>query len=174
MKNIFKTLAMAAMSIVMVGLVACDPEPDPTPVTPPATTQSALYAFQFDGQTVAAGDTILYNPTKTQIDADLAQVHFYMVNKTDEELSTVMKVELVSGPAELNMLEICYDDNCRNYSCPWTSEPFTLVPGVNTDMRMTIDYAPSVINGTSIYRITIGKGSAMEEPQVMFLNMAAM
>ena len=174
MKNIFKTLAIAAMSIAMVSLVACDPkpDPDPTPASDP-TVASSLYAFQYDNQTVAPGDTIQFHPNRNQINNDMAQVDFYMVNKTEQELLTVMKVELVSGPAELNLLEICYSDNCRTYPCPWTSDTFTLVPGVNTDMKMTIDYAPSVINGESIYRITIGKGAAMEEPQVMFLSMYA-
>ncbi len=173
MKNIFKHVAMVAMSIVALSLTACDPTPETPDPEPDPTIASSLYAFQYNNQTMAAGDTIHFHPDRNQISNDMAQVNFYMVNKTEQELPTVMKVDLVSGPNELKTLEICYSGSCRTYSCPWTSENFTLVPGVNTDLLMTIDYAPSVINGESIYRITIGKGTAMEESQVMFLSMYA-
>ena len=170
MKNTFKYLAALAMSIALTGLTACDPEPTPDP-TPDPTTESSLYAFQYDGQIVAAGGTIYYTPTLQQVNNDQAMVDFFMVNKTEENLPTVMKVEVVSGPEALNDLEICYDGLCRNYTCPWTSGELILVPGVNTDLKMTLDYHPSDINGiTSVYRITIGKGANMEQPQVMYLD----
>lgn len=171
MKNILKPLAVAVMAVVMTGLTSCGEKTEvPGEPSVSETTQSALYAFQYNGETVAAGATVYYTPTPQQVSNDQAMVDFYMVNRTDENLETVMKVERVSGPEELDNLEICYDGMCRNFQCPWNSDPMTLVPGVNEDLKMTIDYLPSVIDRKSVYRITIGKGTAMEEPQVMYLD----
>ena len=173
MKNIFKYLATAAMCISLTGLVGCEPEQVEPSNTPDPTVESALFAFQYDGQVMKAGDTIQYHPSMNQTAIDQASVDFFLINKTEEELSSVMKVELMAGATALNSLQICYADNCRVYTCPWTSDPITLVPGVNTDMKITIDYRPTDITTQSIYRVTIGKGTAMEEPQVMYLNMYA-
>ena len=172
MKNIIKYLAVAAISVALTGMVGCDkPETEePENNQQAENVESALYAFQYNGEIVAAGATVYYTATSQQVSNDQAMVDFYMVNKTDGNLETVMKVERVSGPEELDNLEICYDGLCRNFTCPWTSAPMTLVPGVNEDLKMTIDYAPSVIDSKSVYRITIGKGSAMEQPQVMYLD----
>ena len=172
MKNMFKYLAAMAMSVALTGMVACtDPDPEPEPMPDPGV-QSTVYAFQYQGRILEAGDTIVFFPTEQQISAGDAVVHFRMVNNTQEDLSTVMEVKKVAGPREYNTLSICFED-CRDYQLPWTSNPFTLVPGVNSDVA--IHYDPSQITGTNtmLYRITIGKGTAMEDPQVMFLSMSA-
>lgn len=160
MKNsIFKGLALTAMTIVMMGLVSCGDKDEP-----------AIYGFQYDGKAVAADATVYFTPTTTQVRDDWAVAEFMMENLTDANLETVMKVEVVSGPTELNALTICFGETCRIGTCPWTSDPFTLVPGVNTEVPVHLEYAPSVINGTSVYRITIGKGAALENPQVMYID----
>ena len=38
-------------------------------------------------------------------------------------------------------------------------------------MKITIDYAPSAVTARTIYRITLGKGTSLEDPQVFFLNL---
>ena len=170
MKSIFKYLAVMAMSVALTGLVSCGDKPEPEPFPDP-TTESNSYAFQYDGMTLAAGDTVDYHPSLQQSANDLANVDFYLLNKTSANLGSVLKVERVEGPAAFNELEICYDGECRTGSCPYTSSVLNLVPGVNTDLKITIDYAPSAVTARAIYRITLGKGTALEDPQVFFLNM---
>lgn len=66
MKNIFKHVAMVAMSIVALSLTACDPTPETPDPEPDPTIASSLYAFQYNNQTMAAGDTIHFHPTETR------------------------------------------------------------------------------------------------------------
>ena len=162
MKSIFKYLAIAAMSIVLTGLVACGEK-----------NEKDYYAFQYDGQTVAAGATVEYVPTSTEIRNDWASIEFFLENKTDGDLPTVMTVKRVDGPAAFDALSICYGETCKTGTCPWTSDAFTLVPGVNQNLKVTIDYGPSSATEPGVYEITIGKGSSLEGAQVMYLKMTS-
>ena len=159
MKNIFKYLAIAAMGIALMGMVACKEKPE-----------ADLYAFHYNGESVEDGATVYFIPSFQQTANNWASVEFFMENKTEGNLETVMKVERVSGPAALDNLSICYGETCKTGICPWTSDPFTLVPGINTNMKVVLDYTPSIITEPSVYRITIGKGTAMESPRVMLID----
>ena len=159
MKNIIKTLALVAMTITLATLTACGEK-----------TEQDLYAFHFDGAVVSADATVMFTPTSDQVRNDWAEVEFLMENKTDANLETVMKVERVSGSEALDELTICFGESCKTGTCPWTSDAFTLVPGVNDNMKVLLEYKPSNITGTSVYRITIGKGTKMESPRVMLLD----
>ena len=162
MKNIFKYVAALAMCVTLAGLVACGEE---------TGTSRDVFAFQYDGQSVADGATVYFTPTRQEVNSDWAKVSFYLENKTDANVQTVMKVERLSGPAELDNLSICFGETCKTGTCPWTSDAFSLVPGVNSDMPILIEYTPSVINNaTSVYRITVGEGSAMDNPRVLLID----
>lgn len=163
MKNMFKYLAAMAMGVALMGMVAC---------TDPEVVEENLdiYAFQFNDQTVADGATVYFTPSISQVGNDWAQVYFYMENKSDANVETVMKVERMSGSAELDNLSICFGETCKAGTCPWTSDAFTLVPGLNRDLPVIIDYSPSVISGTSVYRITIGQGAELKNSRVMLLD----
>lgn len=160
MKNVFKYLALVAMGFALTGLVACNDK----------EKAEDLYAFQYDGKTVDADATVYFTPTTAQVRDNWAVVDFLMENTSDANLETCMKVERVSGPAALDALTICFGETCKIGTCPWTSEAFTLVPGVNTDIPVHLEYEPGIIDGPSVYRITIGKGSALESPRAMYLD----
>lgn len=169
MKSIFKYLAVVAISLATFSMVAC--KDDPVEPTPDETTESTSYAFQYQDTTPAAGATVDFTPNMQQSELDWAGVDFYMVNKTSENLETVMKVERVSGPASFDNLSICYGESCKTGTCPYTSNVMTLEPGVNTNLRITIDYAPSAVTEETIYRITIGKGTSLQDPQVLKIKL---
>lgn len=169
MKNIFKHVAMVAMSIALVGLTACE-DPEPEPENP--TTASTTYAFHYQGNALEQGQTVAYHPTLTETANDWATVHILMENKTSSNQETYMKVELSDGPDAFNALSICFGSTCKTGTCPWTYGPLSLVPGVNSELEVMIDYMPSIATTPGVYKITIGKGEKMEDPQVMYLNMS--
>lgn len=169
MKSIFKYLAVAAMAIALTGLTGCKEKPEDT--THSETDESTSYAFQYQGSTPAAGATVDFTPNMQQTANDWAAVDFYMVNKTSADLQSVLKVERKSGPASFDNLSICYGETCKTGTCPYTSDVMTLTPGVNTDLRVTIDYAPSAVTEETVYRITLGKGTALDDPQVLYINL---
>ena len=174
MKKITKYFMAAVLMMATVSLTGCKKDDEKKTDGPSETTESTLYAFQFNGETVAAGATVQFHPSFQQITNDMAQVDFFMVNKTEQDQESVLKIELVSGPAALSHeVEICYSGACRQFALPWTSEALTLVPGVNTALKMTLDYMPSVVTEKTVYCITLGKGTAMENPQVMYLEVTA-
>ncbi|MBQ8704178.1 MAG: hypothetical protein IJ524_07375 [Bacteroidales bacterium] len=160
MKNIFKYLAAVAIGFALTGLVACGGK----------EKTEDLYAFRYDGQTVDADATVYFTPTADQVRANWAIVEFLMENKSDANQETYMKVERVSGPEAMDDLTICFGETCNSGTCPWTSKAFTLVPGVNTEIPVDLEYEPRIIDGPSVYRITIGKGSALENPRVMYID----
>lgn len=168
MKNIFKYMAVAAMSIALVGLTACTDKPEENS----ENVESTSYAFHFNGETVSAGATVSYSPTLQQMTLDWGSLDFLMENKTDANLETCMKVERTEGPAAFDNLSICYGETCKTGTCPWTSDVFTLVPGVNENMKVIIDFIPSAATEDAVYRITIGKGTSLQDPQVMYVRIS--
>ena len=166
MKNMFKYLAVMAISVSLVGLVACEPEP---------TTPEDAYSFQYMGSTLEPNQTVTYSPSMIDIAPDWATTtDFFVVNNTDADLQSVLKVEKVSGSAEADVVMFCFGEECRSATCPWTSEPLTIVPGVNENLPLHVQYAPSSINVETVYRITIGKGTAMESPRSVLLKLGGL
>ncbi len=166
MKNIFKYLAVMAMSFTLMGLVACGEKEE--------TTTPASYAFQYEGRTLEPGQTVYFYPRETEVTNDWATVHLLLENNSAVDQPTVLKVERVDGPAAFDALSICYGETCKTGVCPWTSDPFTLVPGVNEDMEVKIDYKPSdAAAANGVYKITIGQGVEMKYPQYMLLSMSS-
>lgn len=174
MKNIFKYMAVVAFSVVTLSLIGCDnnkPEPEPSPEPNPATP-SSTYAFIYQGRTLEAGQTVYVYPTESELANDWVTIHFMMENKTESNSEAYIKVERTDGPEGFDNLTICFGTTCKTGVCPWTYGPLNLVPGINTDLEVSLDYIPSIATTPGVYRITIGKGEAMEDPQVMYLSMS--
>ena len=178
MKSIFKTMAVVAMSVALAGVVACgDKEnttPEPQPGPDDSFQESNTFALHYQDRTLEAGQTVYYYPTAEEADNDWAVVHFQMENKTDANVDTYMKVELAEGPEAMGHLTICFGETCKSGVCPWTSDAIPLTPGINYNQEVSLDYSPSNVTSKAVYRITIGKGANLEDPQVMFIDMAAM
>lgn len=170
MKSIFKYLAIAAMGIALTGLVACepDPEPEPEPTPDPGNyTESSTFSLKYKNNAVAAGDTIVYVHT-----TGLPMVDFYIVNKTQENHNAFVKVEKLEGPSSMNSMGFC-TDVCDNFTCPFVapkpSRPFTIPAGNSGYFDLQI--LNNVESGTvALYRLTIGSGQELEDPQVVFLK----
>ena len=157
-----------------MSLNSCGPDDPEEPTKPeqPEVSQSSTYSFQYMNRTLEAGQTVYFHPDAEQLADDFAEVDFYMMNLTDQNQQTVMKVEHISGPASFGRIMLCLGE-CNQYICPWTSDVFTLTPGVNSNMKVAIEYSPSQATTDAVYRVTIGKGTAMEDPQVMLLNLSS-
>ncbi len=169
MKKITKLLTAAAMLFAVAGFAACgEDEPETT-----TYTESNSYAIIYEGESIAAGQTITYHPTDRQIDLDLAAIDLLMENKTDANLETCIKIEKLEGPEEMNNLMICYGETCKSPTAPWTSDAFTLTPGVNDNMQVKFDYSPSAVTSKTVYRFTVAKSGSMGDPQVILINVCA-
>lgn len=169
MKNIFfKYLAAVAISIATLGLTSCDKEPEPEP-----NTESTSFAILYNGNAVAAGSTLDFHPSADEIANDWAQVDLRLENKTSENIQAVLKVEMVEGPDAMNRIAICYGETCKNPLCPWTSDSFTLTPGVNQNLPIHYDYSPSMVTEKTTYRFTVAKASNLDDPQVIFITVNA-
>ena len=158
MKNIFKNLAVVAMGIAMIGLVSCKKESD------------VNYAIHHNGSEVVAGQTLTYNASLEEVRNDFASVDILLENKTDANLETCMKIEKVEGPSALNDIMICYGETCTSGTCPWMSEPFTLVPGINQNMLVKFEYSPSQVTEKTTYRFIVGTGKSMANPHEILIN----
>ncbi len=169
MKTIFKKLAMMAIGVALFGLVACEKEKEEDTTY----TESTSYGIVYEGNHIAAGETITIHPSRNEMENDFATIHLLLDNKTNANLTSVLKIEKVEGPATMNDIMICYGETCKNGSCPWVSDPFTLVPGINEDMLIKFDYTPSNVTEKTTYRMTIGKGASLEDPQAILINVNA-
>ena len=166
----FKYLAAMAMSVALIGLSACkDPDPEPTP----DNNSEPAYAFHYQGRTLEPNQTVYFYPTAEEVTNDWATIHILLENTTDANLQTMLKVERVGGSEAFDNLSICFGETCKIGTCPWTSDTFTLTPGVNQNMEVMIDYKPSnASTDNGVYRITVGKGASFQNSQVMLLNMS--
>ena len=168
MKTMIKLLTAAAMLIAVTGFVACNDEKENT-----TYTDSKSYAIIYEGENVAAGQTVTFHPTARQIEQDFASIDLLMENKTESNLQTCLKIEKTEGPAEMDNMMVCYGETCKSPTAPWTSDPFTLVPGINEDMLIRFDYTPSSVTSKTTYRFTVAKSGSMADPQVIYLTVCA-
>lgn len=179
MKNIFKTMAIAVMSISLMGMVACsekndsdsDPAPTPTPVDP--TVNSSTFAFNYQNRTLEAGQTVYFYPTEQEVTNDWATVHLFFENKTNTNVNAYIYIEKVYGSDEMKALSVCFGETCKTGTCPWSYGPIALEPGVNTALPVLFDYVPSKAGNNTVYMIMIGNGENMTDPQVMYLSVSA-
>lgn len=126
----------------------------------------ALHFNAIDGPVISAGDTALY--VTTDIDMNIQQradVFFYIENLTEGNLVTDNEIEALEGPADLET-EICAGGNC-----PQQGE-YTLVPGNNPDMPLTIEshLKPEYGGQHILYRITVGEGRNLTNGVTIYLR----
>ena len=167
MKKTFRIMLAAMLGLSMLAFTACKEKEEDTPDQP-----STSYSFIYDGQAVEYGASISHAATFEEVNMDFAHVHLLFENKTSDNLETCLKIELVEGPAEMNDIMICFGEECKNGTCTWTSSPFTLKPGVNSDMLVDFEYFPSRVTSKTTYRFTLGKGTALADPQVMLVTVS--
>lgn len=172
MKNIFKSLAMIAIGTAMLGLVACEDTDDDPIDTTETYSESASYAIIYNGDAIAAGATLEVHPTIDQVTMDFAAINILLENKTDGNLETMIKMEKLEGPDEMNKIMICYGETCKNPDCPWTSDAFTLTPGINENMAISFDYTPSKVGNKTVYRMTVGKAASLDDAQVILISIS--
>lgn len=158
---------MAALMLgAFAGFAACgdDDEKD----NPTTYEESTMFAFHYDGQKLSAGATIDVTPSMQQQQNDFANLNFYVENKTDATVNAAIKAERIEGRGE-SQIELCFNGACRQINLGAVN-PFVLEAGVSEANVVTYDYWPSAITSTTVYRITVGEGSEMKNPQVVFLK----
>lgn len=165
MKKFTHFMMAAALALASFGMVACgdDDEKDNGNTT---YEESASYAIYYEGQALKAGQTIVVSPTAAQIDLDDVEADLFMYNKTDNTLNTCFKVELVDGPASMNEAPVCYGV-CQSQQLPYTHEPISLAPGMDPkpiQVHVYMGLHEGAHTGT--YRITVGEGTSLANPQV--------
>ena len=177
-------LFMTALALTaLIGFTACDPDdkPEPTPVDPTPVEptpdpiedyeESTSYAIYYEGEKVLAGHTVVYNLTDEHRDLDYVSIDFVPENLTGGVAMTVVGIEMVEGPNSMKSISFCAD-LCRDVTCPYTSNPYQLGPGMNSITPISYHCSPSQ-KGTGItarYKLTVGKGENIEDPQVFFLR----
>lgn len=166
MKKFTHYFMAAMLTLASAGFMACEEENN----NPTTYTESALFSFYYQGQKIAAGDTVEAIPTSEQIRIDFANMDLMIDNKTGAEVQVKLKAEKIEGPAAADHIELCFDGACREGNCPWITDLFTLVAGQGDANKVTYDYTPSAITQPIVYRLTVGKGGNMEEPQVIFIK----
>ena len=165
MKKTFRLMFATIMSVAMVGLVSCKDKPNDDPIT-----ESTTYSVIYNGEAIAAGATIEYHASLNEIEHDFAALDILFENKADVEQPTAIKLEKVEGPDALNILMICFGETCNEVPLPWTSYVVNFVPGINQDKELKLEYAPSQITSKTTYRLTIGKGATLSDPQIVLIN----
>ena len=163
MNKIVRLLTAAALVAGSLCAFGCskDDEKEEQPVTP-----STVFAFHYDGATIAANDTVVMSPT---VSSDLGRADFIVENKTEATVQACLKMECVEGRVS-DRVELCYNENCREVPLGTVTDPFPIESGMTQANTITYDYNPSTITSTTVYRLTIGEGSEMKNPQVIFIK----
>lgn len=126
----------------------------------------ALHYGAVDGQVVAAGDTVEYTTTDMDMNImHMAFLYFYIENLTSRDLATDNNVEMLEGPNGL-VTELCAGGNCPQQGV------YTLVPGDNPDMPLTIEphLSAEYVGQHILYRITVGEADGLANGVTVFLR----
>lgn len=167
MKKTMKLFMVAFVMMATVSLVACSDD-DENPSGQP--TESTSYAIHYQDRVLEPGETICHTVTEMERIADEAVEDFFIENKTSSTLSTSFKVEFVEGPDSMRELGVCYGV-CIPVTCPYSWSVFQIEPGIDTNPLQLHCYPSDHATGvTGTYRITVGEGSELANPQVFFLQ----
>lgn len=134
------------------------------------TLSAQKYALHFgtvDGPVIAAGDTAEYTTTDMDMNVmHMAFLYVYIENLTMGNLETFHEIAEREGPASL------VTDICAGGSCPWDSNTYTLVPGDNSEMPLTIEphLLPEYGGQHILYRITVGEGENLENSITVYVK----
>lgn len=165
---------VAALMTAFVGFTACskdDKDGNGGNHEQGEYTESTTYAVTLNGNAVAAGATVEATGDRRNV-ADLV-----IVNKTSEEVETYFTVEFVEGPAAMRTFGACYGAHCFSDLQNIYSSPAIPMAG-NGSQDIAIEYMGDA-TGTATYRLTVGKGedlenpdpSDLEDPQVIFVKL---
>ena len=172
MKKFTKFLMAATVLFAAMNLTACNKDDEKTEPTPNPGEASAKYEIMYLGRTLEPGQVIYCNLTDEQRANDDAEVDVYMKNITDATLNTHFRVELADGPETMNEVPVCYGE-CLIQQCPYTSEAIQLAPGIDTKpLQLHVYPSQHGRSGSGSYRITVGEGSSLANPQVFYVNFA--
>ena len=168
MKNLMALATMAAT----LGMVSCTEKENVNTETP-SNSDEVLYVFHYQGRTLEPGQTVYFYPTAEDIQDDWSTTtDIFIENTSDADLQSVLKLEKVSGNDAADEVLFCFGEQCRSAACPWTSETLTITPGINENLPLHVQYTPSEVEGTTVYRITVGKGSSLSNSQTMLLSLS--
>lgn len=158
-----KLFLAAFVMMATVSLVGCSKDEE-------KTTYEASTTFDIihNNQTVAAGATVEYTLGAEEFDGE---VSLFVKNKSTNTVQRVFKVELVEGPATMANAPICYGQ-CTEQHLPYTSEPAAIAAGATDAQAIQIHLWPDmhVDAHTGTYKVTVGNGANLEDPQVCFVK----
>lgn len=168
MKKYAKFLMAAIAVMAFAGLSGCNKDDDKSDNPGPRDyTESSTFSIMYDGNAVAAGDTVTYNYT-----VGMAVVNFNLVNKTQKLQEAYFMVEFVEGDDVMKnytfCTDLCYDtEGGRNtFSTP---NPFELEALASGEFHFQfMNGAPA--GSTALYRLTVGSSDELLDPQVIFVR----
>ena len=157
---------LAAIAVLFCG---CNKDDDEKGGNDPLRNSDS-YTVKYDNHTIAAGDTVKYNPTATELENEFVHMVFFILNKTSESLSTAVKMEMLQGPDSYKSAGICLDE-CQNGICPFSCTPYPIGSGV--EKQLELEMFPSASEGSqrALYRVTVGKGAELGDPPVFFIQL---
>ncbi len=130
------------------------------------TLSAQQYALHFGTVDGPAGDTAEYTTTDMDMNVmHMAFLYVYIENLTMGNLVTDNLIEVAEGPSDL-ITEICAGGNCPQQGV------YTLVPGDNPDMPLTIEphLLPEYGGQHILYRITVGEGVNLENSITVYVK----
>lgn len=176
MKKTIKVLLGALLATTLVALSACGKEKEevkPTPDTTP-DENTAAFVLYHEGAAVNTNDTVKYTLNATDYELDNVRIDFVLENQSEQPMQVAAKIERIAGARSMdNLFGFCTTERCySDVTCPYTSAPFAVAPGMNSTTPIAVDFMPSAHNAGvwATYRMTIGKGANLSDPLVFFLH----
>lgn len=179
MKKFTHFLMASLFMTAMIGFAGCSKEDDnkdnnhhnDNPNPQEEYEESTSYAIYYGGEKVLAGQTVVYNLTDRHRDDDYVSVEFIPENLTGGVAMTVVRLDMIEGPNSMKNISFC-TDMCRDVTCPYTSDPYQLEPGMNSITPISYHCYPSQKGSgvSALYKLTVGLGENIEDPQVFFLR----
>ena len=154
MKKTFRIFMMTAVAIATLGLAACGDDNEST------DNDVAYYALQYEGRTLADGDTIFVTPSRG---ACVASV--YIENTSDQTLTTRQGVQNLEGDATLT---VCYNGECP----PSQDNLFALEPGIDPVKSLIEIHVEDIVSDKVLYRIRVGEGDGFAHGVRAYLRIA--
>ena len=166
MKKLFKTMMAVATMVAAMSMVSCG-EKNPKEGLDIIENEGTHFALYYNSQKITPLDTLVYDITLADRQNDLAIINLVPENLTSGELSTSQKCDMLEGDNDMANLEIC-----GGGTCPWNGQPYTTVPGMNTDKPIAFDVHPSehTAGHSALYRVAIGVGEKIEHATVVYLR----
>ena len=181
MKTLFKYFMMATLAMTTVALSGCtkdDPKPDPEPEPAPAEptinpddyTPSGTYTVTYEGDAIDAGNILSYAVSAAELEDNFIKVDFKVNNNSSEAQSTAVSADLIYGPESFREIGICIL-TCQNGTAPFTCTPVNIAAGGEQNVDIEVFAGATGVYHSAIYKITVGKGQLLLDPQVFFLKL---